>query len=116
VTTLVEDRDRWDEVVLKLRHREMPPDEEPQPPIDTCEFARQPFGDRLALMLGAQHELATRLSYFLWASMPDESLRRAADAGTLRDPQVLAAQVRRMLRDPKASAPCAGRRSCSSST
>ena len=48
-----------------------------------------------------QHELATRLSYFLWASMPDEALRRAADAGTLRNPDVLAAQVRRMLRDPK---------------
>jgi mono/diheme cytochrome c family protein len=48
-----------------------------------------------------QHELATRLSYFLWASMPDAALRRAADAGTLRDPGVLSAQVRRMLRDPR---------------
>jgi hypothetical protein len=36
--------------------------------------------------------------------MPDDALRRAADAGTLRDPAVLAAQVRRMLRDPKAHA------------
>jgi mono/diheme cytochrome c family protein len=52
----------------------------------------------------SQHELATRLSYFLWASMPDAELRRAADTQTLRDPQVLAAQVRRMLRDPKVSA------------
>jgi hypothetical protein len=51
-----------------------------------------------------QHELATRLSYFLWASMPDVELRRAADRGTLRDPAVLAAQVRRMLRDPKSRA------------
>ncbi len=51
-----------------------------------------------------QHELATRLSYFLWASTPDEELRRAADAGTLRSPGILAAQVRRMLRAPKASA------------
>jgi hypothetical protein len=51
-----------------------------------------------------QHELATRMSYFLWATMPDEPLRRAADAGTLRDPVVLAAQVRRMLRDPKSKA------------
>ena len=49
-----------------------------------------------------QHELATRLSYFLWASMPDAELRRAADTGTLRNPGVLSAQVRRMLRDPKA--------------
>jgi hypothetical protein len=52
----------------------------------------------------SQYELATRLSYFLWASMPDAELRRAADAGTLRDPQVLAAQVRRMLRDAKVGA------------
>ena len=51
-----------------------------------------------------QHQLATRLSYFLWASMPDDELRRAADANTLRDPRVLSAQVRRMLRDPKAQA------------
>lgn len=51
----------------------------------------------------SQHELATRLSYFLWASMPDAALRRAADTGTLRDPAVLDAQVRRMLRDPRAA-------------
>jgi mono/diheme cytochrome c family protein len=50
------------------------------------------------------HELATRLSYFLWASMPDAELRRAADAGTLRDPAIVAYQVRRMLRDPKSFA------------
>jgi hypothetical protein len=52
----------------------------------------------------SQHELATRLSYFLWASMPDETLRRAADAGTLRNPAVLTAQVRRMLKDPRSRA------------
>ncbi|MGH8639336.1 MAG: DUF1592 domain-containing protein, partial [Burkholderiales bacterium] len=52
----------------------------------------------------SQHELATRLAYFLWASMPDAALRRAADTGTLRQPAVLAAQVRRMLRDPKSRA------------
>ena len=51
-----------------------------------------------------QHELASRLSYFLWASMPDAELRRIADAGTLRNPEVLTAQVRRMLRDPKSHA------------
>jgi len=50
------------------------------------------------------HELASRLSYFLWASMPDEELREAADRGTLREPQALAAQVTRMLRDPKSAA------------
>jgi hypothetical protein len=52
----------------------------------------------------SQHELATRLSYFIWASMPDDRLRRAADAGTLRNPVVLAAEVRRMLADPRSSA------------
>ena len=52
----------------------------------------------------SQHELATRLSYFLWSSMPDAQLRQAADLGTLRNPAVLAAQVRRMLRDPKSHA------------
>jgi hypothetical protein len=48
------------------------------------------------------HELAARLSYFLWSSMPDEALDRAADAGTLRDPATLRAQIARMLEDPKA--------------
>jgi hypothetical protein len=46
-------------------------------------------------------ELATRLSYFLWASTPDAELRRVAAAGRLHDPKVLSAQVQRMLRDPK---------------
>lgn len=46
-------------------------------------------------------ELASRLSYFLWASMPDEELRAAAAAGTLHQPEVLLAQTRRMLRDEK---------------
>jgi hypothetical protein len=50
------------------------------------------------------HELATRLSYFLWSSMPDEELFRAADSGTLADAAELERQVRRMLRDPKARA------------
>ena len=47
-------------------------------------------------------ELASRLSYFLWSSMPDEELRRLAANGTLRDPAVLAAQARRMLKDERA--------------
>ncbi|MDA1050497.1 MAG: DUF1592 domain-containing protein [Planctomycetota bacterium] len=47
-------------------------------------------------------ELASRLSYFLWSSLPDEELRRAAEAGELGNPEQLTAQVRRMLQDPKA--------------
>jgi hypothetical protein len=46
-------------------------------------------------------ELASRLSYFLWASMPDQELFRAAKEQKLRQPAVLEAQVRRMLADPK---------------
>jgi mono/diheme cytochrome c family protein len=63
--------------------------------------------DRQAAATGhpiGAHELASRLSYFLWASMPDDELLRAADAGTLRTPAVLADQVRRMLKDEKARA------------
>src|SRR5436190_6959381 len=48
------------------------------------------------------HELAYRLSYFLWSTMPDAELFEAAEKGTLRDPAGLDAQVRRMLKDPKA--------------
>jgi hypothetical protein len=51
-----------------------------------------------------QHELASRLSYFLWSSMPDDELLTAADRGKLSRPATLAAQVRRMLLDPKADA------------
>ena len=47
-------------------------------------------------------ELASRLSFFLWSSIPDEPLLRAAEAGRLRT--TLAAEVRRMLADPKANA------------
>lgn len=46
-------------------------------------------------------ELATRLSYFLWSSMPDDELRTLAASGQLRDPKVLAAQTDRMLKDDR---------------
>jgi hypothetical protein len=49
-------------------------------------------------------ELATRLSYFLWSSLPDEGLSRTAAAGKLHDPRTLVAQVRRMLTDLKSRA------------
>jgi hypothetical protein len=47
------------------------------------------------------YELASRLSYFLWSSMPDAELLDRAAAGELRRPEVLRAQARRLLRDPK---------------
>jgi hypothetical protein len=46
-------------------------------------------------------ELASRLSYALWSSVPDAELRRLAAAGELSNPGQLSEQVRRMLRDPK---------------
>lgn len=45
--------------------------------------------------------LASRLSYFLWASMPDRELLDLAQSGRLHDPEVLRRQVRRMLADPR---------------
>ncbi len=50
------------------------------------------------------HELATRLSYFLWSTMPDASLRDLADRGILRRASVLKSETQRMLADPRASA------------
>jgi hypothetical protein len=50
------------------------------------------------------YALASRLSYFLWSSMPDEELLARAAAGDLRRPEVLVAQARRMLRDPRVRA------------
>ena len=51
-----------------------------------------------------QYAIASRLSYFLWSTMPDDRLARAADEGRLNQPAVLAAEVRRMLASPKSGA------------
>ncbi len=51
-----------------------------------------------------EYELASRMSYFLWSSMPDDTLFAAAKAATLHEPATLSAQVARMLADPKAQA------------
>lgn len=47
---------------------------------------------------------ASRLSYFLWSSMPDEELLALAESGKLLDPNIYREQIRRMLADPKAEA------------
>ena len=52
------------------------------------------------------YELASRLSYFLWSSMPDAELLEQARQGKLHDPAALEGQARRMLKDPKAHALC----------
>jgi len=49
-------------------------------------------------------DLASRLSFFLWSSIPDEELLAEASAGRLKNPAVLERQTRRMLADPKAQA------------
>jgi hypothetical protein len=49
-------------------------------------------------------ELASRLSFFIWSSIPDEALLQAAERGRLRDPAVFEQQVRRMLRDDRSRA------------
>ncbi len=63
-----------------------------------------PGGDGTALAAGSvtplsDTDLASRLSYFVWASMPDEELLAHARIGDLHDPEVLLSQARRMLRD-----------------
>jgi hypothetical protein len=58
-----------------------------------------PVGETLG-----SYEIASRLSYFLWSSMPDDELFALAAKNELQQPAVLAAQVKRMLSDPRASA------------
>lgn len=50
-----------------------------------------------------QYEIASRLSYFLWSSMPDERLFQLAEQQRLSDPDMLVAEVDRMLEDPRSS-------------
>ncbi|MDX1982755.1 MAG: DUF1592 domain-containing protein [Bryobacteraceae bacterium] len=52
----------------------------------------------------SEFELASRLSYFLWSTMPDEELYAKAAQRRLRRPEVLTAEVKRMLRDPRSRA------------
>jgi len=61
-------------------------------------FLREPAGP-----LG-NHALASRLSYFLWSTTPDDTLLNLANNGGLHKPEVLHAQVERMLKHPKAKA------------
>ncbi len=50
------------------------------------------------------HALASRLSYFLWSSMPDDELRRKADSGAILEDAVLRSETRRMLASPRSKA------------
>lgn len=64
--------------------------------------AEPPSGQTVAPL--DDHQLASRLSYFLWATMPDEELFALADAGKLRERTVLQAQVARLLADERSRA------------
>jgi mono/diheme cytochrome c family protein len=65
---------------------------------------RRPLPARTAIQPIGEYALASRLSYFLWSSLPDEELFALAKDEKLRQAGNLEAQVRRMLRDPKAKA------------
>lgn len=58
--------------------------------------------DKSGSRLIGSYEIASRLSYFLWSTMPDAELFALAAKGTLNEPQAIEAQVERMLKDPKA--------------
>lgn len=103
------DPETWERVVRHLRARTMPVMGAPRPndtvyestiaeltnAIDGAAIARRPPTDR---------EIASRLSRLIWNTDPDQSLADATSRGHLRDPDVLQAQVRRMLADSKSSA------------
>jgi len=61
-------------------------------------LCEEPAADRPRI---SDHELASRLSYFLWRSLPDAELLARAEAGTLHDPAILRGQVERLLSDPR---------------
>jgi len=68
-------------------------------PYFCCRIDIPPSGDSVAPL--SDLALASRLSYFLWSSMPDYELATSAKAGKLNDEATLRAQTRRMLKDPK---------------
>ena len=61
------------------------------------------LGEQGEMPLVSQYELATRISYFLWSSMPDDELLLLAHRGQLREPARLLDKIARMLRDPRAN-------------
>ena len=67
------------------------------------ELDTRPRGDETFREL-TDWELASRLSYFIWSSMPDEELRHLAERGELSNPDVMQDQISRMVADPKSNA------------
>ncbi len=75
-------------------------------PQDAAILRKVSYGDTQAVDAQpvSEYALASRLSYFLWSTMPDDQLMRCADRHILRRPEVLRAQVERMLKDPRSHA------------
>jgi mono/diheme cytochrome c family protein len=65
-------------------------------------FLVEPPPEKVGPYRLGQYEIASHLSYFLWASMPDDDLLQLAAAGKLHDNEILRGQVRRMIRDGRA--------------
>jgi hypothetical protein len=90
-----------------LREKELPHDEAFRvtlarvfvSPAFLYRLEKAPAGTEPARV--SDHELASRLSYFLWSSMPDQKLIDLADSGSLRDEKTFLAQARRLLKDAR---------------
>lgn len=67
-------------------------------------FLAEPEPEEEGVFRLGPYELATRISFFLWSSLPDDELRSLAASGEIYEPEVLKAQVRRMLKDPRSRA------------
>jgi hypothetical protein len=67
-------------------------------------YRLEPTADSARMRPLNDWELASRLSYFLWSSLPDDRLRQLADKGQLQQPEVLSSEVSRMLADNKSRA------------
>ncbi|HEV7280767.1 MAG TPA: DUF1592 domain-containing protein [Pirellulaceae bacterium] len=105
----VEEKERLQGLYDRLRSEETPHDEAIRTllarvfvsPAFLYRLEQAPPGERAHPV--DDHELAVRLSYFLWSSPPDEELRRIADRGELSKPDELLRQTRRMLQDDRVS-------------
>lgn len=78
--------------------------EEAKSPVGNSETVNSPGTVPLVALNGdviSELELASRLAVFLWSSIPDDELLKLAEQGRLREPEVLADQVKRMLADPR---------------
>ncbi|MBX9652280.1 DUF1592 domain-containing protein [bacterium] len=102
-----EEENKLRQLYAKLREQELPHDEAIQfamarifvAPAFLYRLEAAPEGISPAKV--SDWELANRLSYFLWASQPDDELRSVAASGQLSNPEQLKAQAHRMLKDPK---------------